>query len=880
MKFNFRKIASVITSAVMLSSTIGIAAAASYPAPFVRGGAADVAVVIGGADAARSDLLAATDVGVSLQAELAKQTATTTSTVGSVDGEATGLFTGSSKLWANDSINSVKNVVTKTEMPTILADGSFSGDVDATYVQTLVIGGSPILTYDKMPTSSDDPAYGYQLSTSQANYLYNASVTFNRAVNFTNADSKNQQITLFGQKFTVGAATSTSAIVLLKEATTIDFDSSGVTSQEVTISGKTYTVEMVSASSTTAIIKVTDENGNSEQKEITTGYSKKVNGVTIAVNTAASNYQKYAASIVAGAEKMTFTDGSAVTYGDSDTVIDGTLVDISSTVGSATKLMVSVYAPTSDNDAIKPGQAFVDPVFGTFRVDFTGLNIPDNSTSREEIKIQSSGDDKSVVEFTDYNGKSSGSLQWAINKTNGIKLQHDSDGHNIIVQEMVAANRSDMIMVGNEDEGHLIKVSQITNQTTAYSQDAVKFTDVLTGDTYTTTITAEGTGTVTIGGKAYGVTYYGDTAITEDAKTVRLNYPDSAGNDVLLYPTISTSKGAKLAFYKQIVALNLTSFDGTAGGANVSNIKVPNGADGYQSIAIVIDQDGTGNFTVDGTDIGSTADSKSVALTNTGFSLNFTYGGQNNTMSISLNNPAGGAPLTTPAIMIFEEKDDNSVYEGLVVTLEGSGTSTDGIGINDVIRTWTNDAVWDLITMASDNKKTKDADLWGTIVTIDSGDSDQKTATISYPDEQIYAQVYVAENDATITPGSTSSGSVVELGSITVEDSDISSVSDKNLIVIGGSCINSVAAKMLGSDSAICGADFTTKTGVGADQFLIEAMASPYNAAKVAVLVAGYEAADTEKAVTYLTKVMPATDAGKKYKGTSATSAELVTTSE
>jgi len=46
MVFNFRKISAIATSAVMLLSTAGIAAAAQYPAPFVTGSGADVAVIV------------------------------------------------------------------------------------------------------------------------------------------------------------------------------------------------------------------------------------------------------------------------------------------------------------------------------------------------------------------------------------------------------------------------------------------------------------------------------------------------------------------------------------------------------------------------------------------------------------------------------------------------------------------------------------------------------------------------------------------------------------------------------------------------------------------------------------------------------------------
>ena len=57
----FKKIATVLGSAIMIGSTIGMAVAASFPAPFVAGGVADVAVVYG-SGAALSDSVAAANI--------------------------------------------------------------------------------------------------------------------------------------------------------------------------------------------------------------------------------------------------------------------------------------------------------------------------------------------------------------------------------------------------------------------------------------------------------------------------------------------------------------------------------------------------------------------------------------------------------------------------------------------------------------------------------------------------------------------------------------------------------------------------------------------------------------------------------------------------
>jgi hypothetical protein len=110
---------------------------------------------------------------------------------------------------------------------------------------------------------------------------------------------------------------------------------------------------------------------------------------------------------------------------------------------------------------------------------------------------------------------------------------------------------------------------------------------------------------------------------------------------------------------------------------------------------------------------------------------------------------------------------------------------------------------------------------------------------ILYAGEESYADVYVSEAGTTVA-GSAS----IKV----VKDSEVDSVQDKNLIVVGGSCINSVAAKMLGSDTPLCGDAWATKTNAGVGKYLIKVAASPYNAQKIAVLVAGYDAADTTKA--------------------------------
>ena len=125
--FKFKKIASVLATTAMLTSTVALAAAANYPMPFVSGSTSDVAIVYG-STGLPSDLLAASTIQGDLATALAGNTATPgTTTPGTVSGEAYALFTSSNKIYLNDSLSKANSVVTKTELPGVLADGTFEG---------------------------------------------------------------------------------------------------------------------------------------------------------------------------------------------------------------------------------------------------------------------------------------------------------------------------------------------------------------------------------------------------------------------------------------------------------------------------------------------------------------------------------------------------------------------------------------------------------------------------------------------------------------------------------------------------------------------------------------------------------------------------------
>ncbi|MBS3066625.1 hypothetical protein J4205_02260 [Candidatus Pacearchaeota archaeon] len=915
MRFNIRKIASVLASAAMIGSTIGIAAAASFPAPFVSGSNADVAIVVG-SSAANTDYLAAVDLGQSLQSSLSG----TGGSSDTVSGEAYELWTSSTKIYLNDSINKARTSITDSYLPNALKEGSFQGVVTATYTQKIDLGfdagSNNRLVYGQHPTSDDDPIYAFDLGTTSGLAVYNLSISFNKAVNFTNSDSEGQVITLFGTEYTVGSETDNTNIILLGSSIKVDLDSVSNPSTEVTVAGKTYTVELVSASDSAATVKVTDSDGNSDSKEITEKTSKTIKGVEVAVNTADETNSKLSATVLIGTNKIKLTDSAAVKVGSDETTIDGTNVRFgdngANTPHNITKITFQIAADDTDIDAAVSGGEFVDPVFGSIKLSFPGLSIAADSTSREDIKISNSGSDKMTVNFQDWASTEAKSVEWYYNKTTSVRADGltaigfanlaDSSGDAINIFEREQINKSEYVVVGNQDTGGIWEFISLTNDTASATASEIKLRNRITGKEVTAKSTNWGTGTIDLDTQSYTFDFE-DNKNVEGDENIRLRYQDGSKtttDNAVAFPTIQTAKGAKLMFYEPLV-VNLSDWDGvTVGGgpnaANISVIKVPDG-DGYTNIAVVPHKTaaftaGYSNFTVtvgsgSATDLitntSSSADGAIGQLTwnltsNGHVGANAGLPGSPNFTAVLRLEDVAGAVINTPAIVIFEEKDDSTskVYEALIVKIEGAGTTAASLGVTDVETTWGKDAQFDDIQMKTDNDLYKSADFWGSLITLDQSDTDSYSATISYPDEQVYAKLYIAENSAAITAGGSGGGSGGSLGSVTVRDSEVASVSSKNLIVLGGSCVNTVAATLLGNSSPLCGADFTTKTGVGSGEYLVETFASPQSASKIATLVAGYNAADTTNAVKFLTTKNPLTESGKKYKGTTTTDGAVV----
>jgi hypothetical protein len=888
MRFNFKKIAAIGTSILLAGMSMGFAAAA-YPVPFVQSGVASVGIVYGAN--APIDLLPVANIQTDLQSYMGSSSGTSATT----SGEIYALFSESTngRLYMNSSINSVHGSLTASQLPNVLADSSFEGNVAADVTQNIKIGPNSRILFGQEPTTDDDPVVYVSLGTTASTYVYNATITFNKAVNMSDADSVGETLTLFGQDFTVGAGTTNTNLYLYKSSQKVTLSLGGTSptpSTTVTVSDKQYTVTLIGATDTTATISVTDSSGASEQKTVTVDDTKKVQGLDVSVSYAASSTATSSeqATISVGTGKIKLTQSSEVRIDTTEDIVDGTNVDLNTGGWNAvTTFTVQFFAPDTDTNAIIEAGSWTDPVFGGIKLDFAGLV----STARETLKVNPSSD-KATVTFTTHTGDGADkSVNWYYNSSAPARLA-DSTGNNITVLEMGTVYKNGYAVVGNEDDGYLVELKSIINGTTGWADDQVVFRDVFNGKEYSGKATAEGTvGALQIGTSDYVITY-NDNKGTEGDEYVRINQPDSttAATDAVIYPTIETSLGAKVAFY-QPVNVSLLAWDGTN---TIATLRFPDG-DGYTDAGVAYT---AGNATEANWTIGGNVISfgpNNAADTVTG---NFTIGELkyqvvatdkviNSTFTVYLLNAAGTSKITLPAVVMFEEKDaaTSPVYNAEIVEMEGGGTSTNKVGVSDVETTWANDSyaygttTWDDIQLESDTDFYKSMDYYGATVLTDRSDADSYSAEISYPDVQVYGLVYVGETGATVTGGTAGSTGSAQLGNVLYKDSEVASASTKNLIIVGGSCVNSAAAALVGGSK--CTADWTTATSVGTGQFLIESFGSDKQTltSKIAVLVAGYEATDTLNAATYLTTQKPDVSVGKKWIGTNSNSATLQATS-
>jgi hypothetical protein len=861
MRLNFKKVSAIAASALMVGMTMGVAAAATtYPAPFVSGTGADVAIVYGtGSGVSSLDQVQGYNINLDLQSRMTSSTGTTTSVTG---GDSKILSTSARKLYYGDAINSAYSSLGSNELGSVLADGTFT-DLSGTaygYIQTVKIGTAPI-TFGTSSGDLKDPALYIDAGTTAtavAN-LYNYTLSFTKNVNVSDGvNVQGQKINILGVDYVIGTSSTNSTLYLYGSGETMTV--SGAESKTVNIAGTDHVIKLVTTADATHATISVDGVSKSVVEGSNYAFSGDINVYIKDVIHPAYAGDIRQAELIVGASTLKLVNGATVKKGADLTSIQGTSVMISAAGdGIISGFTVAIAAQKSKNDSIEVGQEFMDPVFGGLKLTLAAANPAIDSTSRGKIVVRTDDTSSAYVTFTSALAGTTGEkeLQYSYdNDTTATAISPLLAGSQTInganargkihVLEGELAKQGDWIVVNQGDAGKILYVEDISINTELTG--TVTFSDAITGESIPVTVNNV---TGTTSGYTMTGNMFGGTGYTVTANATYVNVTWDAAGVYTLFPRIKLANGGWMAF---LTDTNIT---------NGTTLILPNGITTLETAGQLyqnISGDIVANDTYDN-GIGWLQQNASATMLH--------IWGINNTNSGGTRTVCNFNASRGPAILYLEPKKwDDSTNGDIVCIPMGSGTTE--ITIGDPVFNGTNSGY---LSLQSDTYVKKAVDKYGTLVTKEDRTNSNGIATLSYPSSQMYFDVVFSAVAASISGGT--AGSVGgQIGNVVVKDTEVSSVSSKNLIVVGGSCINSVAANLLGGMA--CGSDFTTNTGIGSGQFLIQSVASTYSSSKVALIVAGYEADDTVNAATYLMNKGVETTAGKKYKGTSATAAELV----
>ena len=762
MKINLKKVASVLASVVMIGSTIGFAAAA-WPAPFVENGAGASAIVVG-ASAASTDLVAATDLGTSLNAGV-----TSTGSTVATGGDTKELNKDTSKINLGDKLNSVYASLDKAELSKVLADGIYE-DADGTeydYEQTVTPAGNTLTHFANDELNADEkPVIGFDLASSSN--ILNYTLDFTDKPLNSSAVMKDTFLTMLGVKYYVSDITSSGAnvaLTLLDSANTATVDSSGPTT--VTVGDKTYTVEIVSVSEGTtnkATLKVNGVKIDSTNE----GSSRKIDTDTyisiVDVNEASRESDLHYVEFSIGSGKAVLTNGEDLELNDK--TIDDIAVTITTSAGKLDQ--IKLVWSVDDESFLVPGTDLVLPGLESLKLSMTEFT----SSDMEEMSVANSGDD--YMQLKDVNVKDGTISNLPIlysNVTTFNGLGKDATHKLVTGQGGVNAGSTTSIALSlNESRDSYFVASRGTaDDFESYVFEFKTVNEVDAGVHNETTI----------------------KNLADDEEYVFSDADDIDFGDITL--TTSSANGDE-----GTVTITIS-------GTDVYADRIYTAAG--MGIYLPILNDSSVNSTRRNA---FTADSTSWVLSMTEGNKDNDIDATNFTATLTHATKGCEVDAISPVELPVESSSDD--YEGYVIGAHATKM------------------------------------LYKT-------GGDQDTLDISYPTAESYAKVYASET--VVSFSGTNSVKVIK-------DSEVDSAKDMNLIVIGGSCINTVAAKMLGSTTPVCGEEFTTLTGVSAGKYLIQVAASDYNAEKLAMLVAGYDAAETTLGVAKVKEGTVATTVGTK----------------
>ncbi len=837
-----RKIISGTIGLVMATATLAFPALAAevpsgFPAPYVENNVADYTVVYGALGAA-SDVNAADEIASALADQVVS-----TEEGGELEGGSS-LSTTNTPLYLGSGWNEAFDTVTDSHLPSVLADGTAisSDGTEYDYTQYVMLtnessGDRGMLSFGKNGDLSD-PVLNVEIGTQSSQVPFYSKVTFDKNLNVTSGDRglAGEEIELFGKNFVVSSdSTAGTDLVLFGASNMMSMKSKE--EKTITVSGEDYLVKIVSVvDSDTATVSV-----DGTSKDIDEGNTKKIGGLEVYVDTV-NYYQDIIEGVaidsgdvdlVFGSEKLTFQNGKTVKYGSSGDTLEGTNCYLNwDSNNDLSELYVNASAADSDEDFLSPGNCFQDRVWETFEFCMGNTDPALTADDRDKITLKAVSADTVELEFTTADDKEV-SLEIAniVDVNDGNPKLQDSNDRRIHVREW---NNSDALFKGgpmsygekeyfitNENSySHMFQITDISSVGSTGGEINLK--DVLTGDSYTVSLKSSNysNGTLVIDGNKFYFQVNGSPPGSSCTPNCGVNVTwgsganyDDAGDAVSLFPSIETSNGGWLSLINNVTVGNTT-------------YELPK----------------TGQTDEYGT---TTVDTSSA---NGGLATNFWYAPNHAT------NPyvTAGANVTMagegPGIFLLEEKDEGEVKNALMAFV-GYDSTNKRITVEESLFNMTQYTGGDLArkSVTSDNYVDKWVNRYGTYAIVTDSQDGGGMIEIYYPDEQAEWDLRIGEVGEIATGGGVATATAIMDTDVTDADRNTS-----NIIVVGGPCVNTLAAELLDVEFPACGADSGWEEG---DQ-VIDEYVGQFSSGNTALLVAGWAAEDTTAVADMLAEAL------------------------
>jgi hypothetical protein len=897
----FKKLAAITGSAVMAGLALSGPALASKITQV--GNAADMVGVtdstvsfpmfVIGAKAAPADVAGAVDIAVNFAAK-AKTSVSVTSTIAgeSVTGGAK-IATSGVALTPYVNPQSVKGIMTASDIPSLLNSGTYSSAAGGSYQykQYLYMLGdttnaNPAKVVFARPTTENTPRIAFK--TPGSSKLYTYKLTFSTPVSLAGVSTtallqsaiQGTTLNFLGKDFVISdcaytsAADTISSLTLLGGKNVVTIETG--TPKTVTVDSKDYAVTLtgVAQSSGSTFSAIGDVNG--ESFTLKAGETKTLaDGTLIAAikvfqgKTGAADY----ATLAIGADKITLTSAGTVTKGT--TVIPELTSSITASLAAGWSVLKMEYTPSQDA-WLSAGASVTDPFSSAFNIKFNSI-IPDagDTANRQTISFTPSGynmlltyknaADAEKQMYGLYYNSSTSAWSWA---SAAISASSTSDNNyrDVVFDEngKISAVEQDYFVIQKGGFSHTLQFTTFTPATSSLT-----FTDE-SGNSLTAT-NSTATADLIVDGNTYKV-----VIIDADKKLVNIDLDGSgtvAGQSVsgysysasnagkeysFLMPKLITTGQGGLYFYKGNETITPVTA-GTYVGAGLLGFNLKNTTSFIAgSITATLDVGATTIGTVyNGTTtyVAGTADSGFLDMAvscSAAMSCN-----------VGLGTSATGIQTSPGFVLVEEAQVGGTTHNWVFVPVAWDSTnSRTYVGTT----LYSDDTNYADISVLGTSTQYKGMTTYGTIAD-HLASTLGGSGTLSYPDVFTYANVYVMTPTGTVsTSGSSGTVTTDRILPITQDvvklDSEVTD-SDKanyDMVVVGGPCINTVAAAALGKTYPACGAASGIPTNAG----LIKVIADQFATGKSVLLVAGWEAADTDLAARIVQTGFPSATTAQK----------------